>query len=51
MCVPDFPIKGFSSSAKKRERPYVGEFMTLTIGLGYVPKSYLSYLPWSVPKY
>jgi len=32
-CVPDFPIRGFSSSARKRERSYVGEFMALTIGL------------------
>jgi len=33
MCVPDFSIRGFSSSARKRERSYVGDFMALTIGL------------------
>jgi len=33
MCVPDFSIRGFNSSARNHERSYVGEFMTLTIGL------------------
>jgi len=33
MCVPDFPIRDFSFSARKRKRSYVGEFMALTIGL------------------
>jgi len=31
MCVPDFPIRGFSSWARKRKKSYVGEFMVLTI--------------------
>jgi len=33
MCVPDFPIRGFNPSARKRERSYVGKFIALTIGL------------------
>jgi len=33
MCVPDFPTRGFSSSARKRERSYIGEFTALTIDL------------------
>jgi len=32
MCIPDFPIRGFSSVS---ERLYVGEFMVLTIGFVY----------------
>jgi len=32
MCVRIF-LRDFSSSARKRERSYVGEFMALTIGL------------------
>jgi len=33
MCVSDFLIIGFNSSARKRVRSYVGEFMALTNGL------------------
>jgi len=33
ICVLDFPIRSFSSSARKRERSYVAEFMALTIDL------------------
>jgi len=30
MCISDFCIRNFSFSARKRERSYVGEFMSLT---------------------
>jgi len=33
MCVSDFPMRDFSSWARKRDRSYVGEFIALTIDL------------------
>ena len=33
MCDSDFPVKGCSVCARKRDKLYVGECMALTIGL------------------
>jgi len=43
MCVPDFSIRGFSSSVRKREKSYVGEFNALTIWEGYRDCVFLTY--------